>query len=81
MPAPANTDHKRLKRLDRAWYRGRSFVHWSMTMADRRTGWLTSSFWEDWAYSGTVFPGYPEMDPRKKYFWENFWKAFERQSR
>jgi len=181
MTTPAKTLHKRLKRLDRTWYQGRSFVHWSMTIADRRTGWLTPSFheifrdtvfhasarhflcapvyclmpdhwhllwigldpradqleatawmrrkvnsalgpfelqdrafdhvlrekdrekgafatvahyilanpvranlagdWRDWPYSGTVFPGYPEIDPGKEYFWENFWKAFERQSR
>ena len=37
--------------------------------------------WEEWPFSGAVFPGYPDLNPRKRHFWENFWKAFEKQSR
>ena len=33
-----------------------------------------------WPYSGSVFPGYPNLDPRKYYFWENFWKAYGEQA-
>lgn len=36
--------------------------------------------WQDWAYSGASFPGYPKLDPRKNYFWDNFWKAVLEQS-
>jgi REP element-mobilizing transposase RayT len=31
--------------------------------------------WRDWAFSGAIFPGYPHLDPRREYFWEDFWKA------
>jgi putative transposase len=45
MPTPhaAPQEHKRLPRLERGAYQGRSFVHWIMTMHDRRTGWLNTS--------------------------------------
>jgi hypothetical protein len=33
--------------------------------------------WQDWPYSGAIFPGYPTLDPRKVMFWENFWKAYQ----
>lgn len=33
-------DHDYLKRLPPENYRGQAYVHWSMTMQDRRTGWL-----------------------------------------
>jgi len=36
--------------------------------------------WDNWPYSGTVFPGYSELDPRKHYFWENFWAAYQNQA-
>jgi len=29
-----------LKRLPKAHYQGQAYVHWSMTIADRKTGWL-----------------------------------------
>jgi putative transposase len=29
-----------LKRLPAEYYRGQAYVHWSMTMEDRKTGWL-----------------------------------------
>jgi REP element-mobilizing transposase RayT len=32
------SDH--LKRLPREYYQGQAYVHWSMTIQDRRTGWL-----------------------------------------
>jgi REP element-mobilizing transposase RayT len=32
--------HGRIKRLSPEFYRGYAFVHWSMTMAGRREGWL-----------------------------------------
>jgi putative transposase len=31
----------RLSRLDAGYYRGRAFVHWSMTIEHRATGWLS----------------------------------------
>lgn len=33
-----------MKRLSPEYYRGYAFVHWSMTLHDRRTGWLTDAF-------------------------------------
>jgi len=36
--------------------------------------------WPEWPYSGSVFPGYPKLDPRKFHFWENFWGAYLQQS-
>ena len=33
------------------------------------------SNWQDWPYSGAIFPGYPSLDPRNDYFWDNFWRA------
>ena len=35
--------------------------------------------WTDWPYTGAVFPGYPKLDPRSAYFWENFWQAYHEQ--
>jgi len=32
-----------LKRLSRGWYKGKSWVHWTMAMEDRATSWLDSS--------------------------------------
>jgi len=34
--------------------------------------------WQAWPYSGALFPGYPHLDPRKDYYWVNFWKAYEK---
>ena len=34
----------RMKRLPVECYRGPAFVHWSMTISQRRTGWLTAPF-------------------------------------
>jgi len=36
--------------------------------------------WQNWPYSGSVFPGYPKLDLRNEHFWENFWKAYAEQS-
>jgi REP element-mobilizing transposase RayT len=36
--------------------------------------------WSEWPYSGCVFPGYPKLDPRKDFFWDNFWTAYYRQN-
>ena len=32
--------HKYLKRLAPQYYRGRAYVHWSLAIEDRKTGWL-----------------------------------------
>ena len=34
-----------LKRLPPEYYRGQAYVHWSMTMQDRKTGWLIPIFY------------------------------------
>jgi REP element-mobilizing transposase RayT len=39
-----NPLHKNLPRLPREFYRGRAAVHWTFTIADRATGWLTPLF-------------------------------------
>ena len=38
-------EHDYLKRLPPEYYRGQVYVHWSMTMDDRRTGWLIPIFY------------------------------------
>ena len=40
--------HDYLRRLDPEHYRGHSFVHWSMTVNERQTGWLTSTAHSLW---------------------------------
>ena len=37
-------EHKHLGRLDSSFYRGRAYVHWTMTVQDRETGWLDFGF-------------------------------------
>ena len=37
-----HTDH--LPRLEPSFYRGQAYVHWTMTIKDRRTGWLIPAF-------------------------------------
>ena len=32
----------------------------------------------EWMYSGSVFPGYPDLNPRDIDFWERFWKIYTR---
>ncbi len=34
-----------LSRLDREYYQGLAYVHWTMTIDDRRTGWLIPVFY------------------------------------
>jgi REP element-mobilizing transposase RayT len=36
----AKSPHDSLRRLPREFYRGRAYVHWSMTIDERKTGWL-----------------------------------------
>jgi REP element-mobilizing transposase RayT len=38
-------EHDYLRRLPPEAYQGRAYVHWSMTMEDRRTGWLIPIFY------------------------------------
>ena len=44
MPNPSN-GRDYLKRLPPEFYRGQACVHWSMTMEDRKTGWLGPLFY------------------------------------
>jgi len=37
--------HDYLKRLSPEYYRGQAYVHWSLTMEDRKTGWLIPIFY------------------------------------
>lgn len=39
------TKREHLRRLDDAAYRGHAVVHWTMSMRDRRTGWLDAKFY------------------------------------
>jgi putative transposase len=44
-PSPEKPKHPdRLPRLPREFYHGDGFVHWSLTVHDRATGWLTEKF-------------------------------------
>jgi len=36
--------------------------------------------WQEWPHSGTCLPGYPHLNMRKDYFWENFWKGYNQQA-
>jgi hypothetical protein len=38
-------DNDYLKRLPPEYYRGQAYVHWSLTMEDRKTGWLVAIFY------------------------------------
>lgn len=38
-------EHDYLRRLSPESYRGQAYVHWSMTVDDRKTGWLTPIFY------------------------------------
>ena len=40
--------HKHLPRLADDFYRGLAFVHWTLTVASRRTGWLNPVFHSRW---------------------------------
>jgi REP element-mobilizing transposase RayT len=40
-----NHEHKHLQRLPAECYQGQAFVHWTMTMEDRKTGWLLPVFY------------------------------------
>lgn len=39
------TDHDYLRRLPPGSYRAQAYVHWSMTIDERKQGWLTSDFY------------------------------------
>ncbi|MEO6875877.1 MAG: hypothetical protein ABI222_13750 [Opitutaceae bacterium] len=41
-------DKGHLPRLSHEFYRGRAFVHWTLTVEDRATGWLTPAFHQAW---------------------------------
>ena len=32
--------------------------------------------WADWAFSGAILPGYPDVDPRREDFWDVFWEIY-----
>jgi len=42
---PMSRDRNHLKRLPPEYYRGQAYVHWSMTMDNRKTGWLVPIFY------------------------------------
>ena len=42
---PEFEPHSYLRRLPAEAYQGRAYVHWSMTMDDRKTGWLIPIFY------------------------------------
>ena len=44
----ARTEKKHLSRLAPGFYRGHAFVHWTLTIANRATGWLSPSFHHAW---------------------------------
>jgi putative transposase len=45
MNADEKADHDYLRRLPPEHYRGQAFVHWSMTIDDRKKGWLVPVFY------------------------------------
>jgi REP element-mobilizing transposase RayT len=42
---PNTEHHGHLKRLAPEYYRGKAYVHWSLTIDDRKTGWLVPAFY------------------------------------
>jgi hypothetical protein len=44
-PNDVRDEHDYLRRLPPESYRGQAYVHWSMTMDDRKTGWLIPIFY------------------------------------
>ena len=44
MPQLLSKRHDRLRRLHSGYYNGYAFVHWSMTIQQRKMGWLDSEF-------------------------------------
>jgi len=63
----------RLRRLSPGFYRGFAWVHWTMNLIGRATGWhpvrgKRVEFWRDWEYSGCLVVGYPDLDPRDEDF-------------
>jgi len=42
----AKVRHNYLRRLPPEHYRGQAYVHWSLTMENRRTGWLDSAVFQ-----------------------------------
>jgi putative transposase len=45
---PPTSEKGHLPRLAPEYYRGRSFVHWTLTTEGRAKGWLTPRFYEAW---------------------------------
>ena len=41
----SNKHHTYLKRLPPEYYRGQAYVHWTMTMQNRKAGWLSPLFY------------------------------------
>lgn len=41
---PELVRHRHLPRLSREWYQGWAFVHWTLAIRERKTGWLTPVF-------------------------------------
>jgi len=44
-PDDVGDEHDYLRRLPPEYYRGQAYVHWSMTMDDRKSGWLVPIFY------------------------------------
>lgn len=44
-PATARDEHDYLRRLPPEYYRGQAYVHWTMSMDERKTGWLIPIFY------------------------------------
>ncbi len=44
-PNPFEGRNDGLARLDRGYYRGQAYVHWTITIQDRKTGWLVPIFY------------------------------------
>ena len=67
----------KLPRLAPEWYRGRAFVHWTLTTEDRATGWLTPDFYQAWQLIllhtchryGLICPAYTLMPDHAHLIW------------
>ena len=69
-----------LPRLAPEFYRGQAFVHWTLTIENRATGWLTETFHQTWRFCllhscvryGLACPAYTLMPDHMHLIWLGF---------
>jgi putative transposase len=70
-------EKRHLPRLPPEHYRGRAFVHWTLTIEDRQSGWLTPTLHQSWrlillhtcARYSLLTPAYTQMPDHGHLLW------------